>query len=64
MKASFEHMPPLIEPLGGASVTGQAEGGMIVTRTHFPAGVDLASILPGGRCPVPHWGYVLEGAVT
>lgn len=63
MKARFTDMHSLIEPIGEASVTGEADGGMVITRMHFPAGVDLGEVLPDHWCSVPHWGYVVEGAV-
>jgi hypothetical protein len=39
-------------------------GGMNAAITRIPAGGDLAALLrglPGGRCPCPHWGYVIAG---
>lgn len=64
MKTRFDEMPVLVEPVMGVSIRGAAEGGMVVTRMHFPAGVDLSEVLPGRFCPVPHWGLVLEGRVV
>lgn len=41
-------------------------GGMTVAVNSFPAGTDLAPLLIGlknNSCQVPHWGYLLKGAV-
>ncbi len=43
----------------------QAElGGLAVTCTRLPRGLDLKPALqglPDNLCPCPHWGYLLEG---
>jgi hypothetical protein len=39
---------------------------MAVRFARVPAGTDMSPVLaglPGDRCPSPHWGIVLEGAV-
>jgi hypothetical protein len=41
-------------------------GGMYVGYVEVPAGTDFTPMfagLPQNRCPSPHWGYLLEGAV-
>lgn len=41
-------------------------GGMAVGYVEVPAGTDFTPMfagLPQDRCPSPHWGYVLEGAI-
>lgn len=41
-------------------------GEMAVRYVRVPAGTDMSPVLaglPGDRCPSPHWGVVLEGAV-
>ncbi|HET6558438.1 MAG TPA: hypothetical protein VFG54_14065 [Prolixibacteraceae bacterium] len=41
-------------------------GGMTVAYWEAPAGTDFAPLLAGlpqDLCPVPHWGYVIEGAI-
>ncbi|MEO5601979.1 MAG: hypothetical protein ABIR06_13750 [Cyclobacteriaceae bacterium] len=41
-------------------------GDMSVAVNSFPAGTDLAPLLIGlknNSCQVPHWGYLLKGAV-
>lgn len=51
----------------GALVTRYVEWGeMAVRYARMPAGTDMSPVLqglPGDRCPSPHWGMVLEGAV-
>ena len=41
-------------------------GGMVVAFNEVPAGSDMTSLLeglPNDACPVPHWGYILEGSI-
>ncbi len=41
-------------------------GGMAVDINRAPAGTDFSPLLEGlenDKCQVPHWGYVIEGAV-
>lgn len=41
-------------------------GGMAIRHARVPAGADMGPLLhglPGDRCPSPHWGMVLEGAI-
>ena len=41
-------------------------GGMVVDLNRAPAGMDFTPLLEGlenDKCQVPHWGYVIEGAV-
>ena len=58
-----DELPALIEPVGGVGVNGFANGGMLINRNTMPAGTDLTPFLPDGSCEVPHWGYVIEGAI-
>ncbi|MDP8921435.1 MAG: cupin domain-containing protein [Chloroflexota bacterium] len=50
---------------GTGATSRQADwGGLSVALGSFRAGTDLAALLyglPDGRCPCPHWGYVVEG---
>lgn len=42
-------------------------GPMTVSFIRLAAGTDLGPSLVGladGRCPCPHWGYMLDGALT
>ena len=51
----------------GELVTRYAEWGeMAIRYVRIPAGTDMSPVLeglPGDRCPSPHWGWVLEGAL-
>lgn len=41
-------------------------GDMAIRHAKVPAGTDMTPVLkglPGDRCPSPHWGIVLEGAI-
>jgi len=41
-------------------------GDMAIRHARVPAGADMGPLLaglPGDRCPSPHWGIVLEGAI-
>ena len=41
-------------------------GGMTVAVNELPAGTDLSPLLEGlknNSCQVPHWGYILKGAI-
>lgn len=41
-------------------------GDMAIRHARIPAGTDFGPVLaglPGDRCPSPHWGVVLEGAI-
>jgi hypothetical protein len=60
-----EDLPVALER-GAIRAQAGAEGGMTLQYMQFPAGADMTEPLkglPGNLCPVPHWGYVLEGAV-
>ena len=51
----------------GALQTRYIEHGeMAIRHARVPAGTDMGPVLaglPGDRCPSPHWGMVLEGAL-
>ena len=41
-------------------------GGMTVALMELPANIDATPLLiglPDGKCPCPHWGYVLRGSM-
>ncbi len=65
MNGALDELP--IEVQQGDIVTRYAEwGDMAVRFARVPAGTDMSPVLeglPGDRCPSPHWGVVLEGAV-
>lgn len=66
MKQALDDLP--IELEQGELVTRYTEwGDMGVRYARVPAGTDMSPVLeglPGDRCPSPHWGIVLEGAIT
>jgi hypothetical protein len=65
MNAELDDLP--LEVQQGELVTRYTEWGeMGVRYARVPAGTDMGPVLeglPGDRCPSPHWGVVLEGAV-
>jgi hypothetical protein len=65
MNATMQELP--IELEQGALVSRYAEWGeMAIRYARLPAGTDMGPVLeglPGDRCPSPHWGVVLEGAI-
>ncbi len=66
MNSPLDDLPVELEQ--GELVTRYVEwGGMAVRFARVPAGTDMGPVLeglPGDRCPSPHWGVVLEGAIT
>jgi len=51
----------------GIETRGVLWGDQLVRHLDLPAGVDFTPLLkglPDDRCPCPHWGYVLRGAIT
>lgn len=66
MKISVSEMRQGIPALGDtmkAADLGEMAGAFVTV----PAGADLRPALgqlPGGSCPVPHWGYVVSGALN
>ena len=65
MNGALETLPVEVEQ--GSLITRYAEwGDMAVRYARVPAGTDMSPLLeglPGDRCPSPHWGIVLQGAV-
>jgi hypothetical protein len=65
MNGALDDLP--IEVQQGQLVTRYAEwGAMGVRYARVPAGTDMSGVLqglPDDRCPSPHWGVVLQGAV-
>lgn len=65
MNGPLDQLP--LEIQQGELVTRYAEWGDMALRfARVPAGTDMTPVLqglPGDRCPSPHWGVVLEGAV-
>jgi hypothetical protein len=66
MNGPLEQLPTELDL--GELVTRYVEWGeMAVRYARVPAGTDMGPVLqglPGDRCPSPHWGVVLEGALT
>lgn len=66
MRATSEEMAVELE-VGDIHTRGEQWGDMSVRHVDLPAGADLRPLLaglPGDRCDCPHWGYILEGAIT
>ena len=65
MRTALQELP--IELAQGELVTRYVEwGDMAIRYAHLPAGTDMGPVLeglPDDRCPSPHWGMVLEGAI-
>jgi hypothetical protein len=67
---------PMRAPADGLPVEMQVDaietrgiewGGQLVRHLDLPPGTDFTPLfqgLPGGRCPCPHWGYVLSGSIV
>ena len=66
MRAPMEEIP-LEMKVDGIETRGVDWGGQLVRHIDLPAGVDFTPLfkgLPGDLCQCPHWGVVLEGAIT
>ena len=66
MKISVSEMRSGIPAMGDAFKAADM-GEMAAAVVTVPAGADLRPVLaqlPGGSCPVPHWGYVVSGALN
>jgi len=60
-----EDLPDAIS-VEGVSLKGTEFGPMSAAHGQMAKGTDLAPVLeglPGDKCQVPHWGYVIEGAI-
>lgn len=66
MKSTLNELPTELDL--GELVTRYIEWGEMALRyVRLPAGTDMGPVLqglPDDRCPSPHWGVVLEGAIT
>jgi hypothetical protein len=66
MRYDVNDMP--IELEAGGLVTRYVElGDMAIRHATVPAGGDMGPLLaglPDDRCPSPHWGIVIDGAIT
>lgn len=66
MHAAIREIPIEME-LDGIETRGEDWGDQTVRYISLPAGVDFTPLfkgLPGDLCQSPHYGYVLEGAIT
>jgi hypothetical protein len=65
-KASKESVAE-VKDFGVAEDRTRDLGGYTVNFVSIRQDHDLATMLsglPGGRCPCPHWGYIVKGTVT
>ena len=65
MRQPVTDLPTLMENPAG-KLQSTPWGGMACTYAHFVAGTDLTPLfvgLPDDKCPCPHWGYIMEGAI-
>lgn len=66
MNDALDDLP--VELDAGELITRYVEWGEMALRfARLPGGTDMGPVLqglPGDRCPSPHWGVVLEGAIT
>jgi hypothetical protein len=60
MHVAMTDLPVIVE-VGGVSVRGAVDGGMLIHKMNFPAGADFSALLGAQLCPTEHWGTVLEG---
>ena len=66
MKISIDEMRQGIPSMGDVMRAADL-GEMAAAIVNVPAGADLRPVLaqlPEGACPVPHWGYVVSGALN
>jgi hypothetical protein len=66
MQTKKEDLPVVLNVPGAVTARAVEWGDFTAVYARFSAGVDAAPLLqglPGDKCPCPHWGYVLMGAV-
>ena len=66
MRAAAEQIALELD-VAGIVTHGEDWGGQLVRHLDLPAGTDFTPLLkglPDDLCPCPHWGFVLEGAIT
>jgi hypothetical protein len=66
MKSSQANLDTIMES-EVATLKGTKWGEMAVNINRFEPGADLSPLLAQvstGSCPVPHWGYLIEGSWT
>jgi hypothetical protein len=55
------------QDIGIGRVSEEVVDGYVISFLDIREGMDMAPLLkglPDDRCPCPHWGYVITGAVT
>jgi hypothetical protein len=65
MRQPVTDLPTFMENAAG-KLQSTPWGGMTCSYARFVAGTDLAPLLeglPDDKCPCPHWGYILQGAI-
>lgn len=66
MNASKSTLPQEMK-VGDLETRGEDWGDLRVRHIQLPAGVDFTPLmagLPNDQCQCPHWGYVIDGAIT
>jgi hypothetical protein len=67
MRAHADELTVLMQDGAGGSLRSTDWDGMAANINRLSPGTDFGPILaqvPGGDCPVPHWGYLIEGSLT
>jgi hypothetical protein len=66
MRATSEQLPEEMRA-GEVETHGDDWGDLRMRHIHLPAGTDFRPLLaglPDDLCQCPHWGYVIDGAIT
>ena len=67
MHATVNDLAVLMQDGQGGSLRGTDWHGLSANINKLVPGTDFGPLLaqlPGGDCPVPHWGYMIEGSIT
>ena len=67
MHATVNDLDVLMQDGAGGSLRGTDWDGFATNINELAPGTDFGPLLaqlPGGDCPVPHWGYMIEGSIT
>ena len=67
MKINKEEIPVTMQAPGITMRVLPGYGGMTIAYNELPKGTDMTPLLQGlknNSCHCPHWGYILEGAMT
>ena len=66
MREQKENMPVIVEQPGFKALSSGTWGGMVVEYFECTERIDVSPMmkgLPDDKCPCPHWGYMLKGAL-